>query len=150
MKRFAFNFILNLIIAIILTLACTIPLAAQTGSLRLEGIVWDPSGNPLPGAALTAIEDSSGLQSDTVSDSDGYYRFLALQPGKYTVTAKAKGLKDVVHRELFLFNPGSTQDNFSFEISAIDKEIGQERVLGRSIPILPLHFLRANWMLSRC
>ena len=124
MKRFAFNFILNLIIAIILTLACTIPLAAQTGSLRLEGIVWDPSGNPLPGAALTAIEDSSGLQSDTVSDSDGYYRFLALQPGKYTVTAKAKGLKDVVHRELFLFNPGSTQDNFSFEISAIDKEIG--------------------------
>jgi hypothetical protein len=122
--RFTFNSILSLIIAIIITAACVIPMVAQTGSLRLEGIIWDPSGNPLSGAELTAIEESTGQQSNTVSDSDGYYRFLALQPGKYTVTAKAKGFKDVVHRELYLFTPGSTQDNFGFEVSAIDKEIG--------------------------
>jgi hypothetical protein len=134
--RFTFNSILSLIIAIIITAACVIPMVAQTGSLRLEGIIWDPSGNPLSGAELTAIEESTGQQSNTVSDSDGYYRFLALQPGKYTVTAKAKGFKDVVHRELYLFTPGSTQDNFGFEVSAIDKEIGpgeNARVLDSNI-----------------
>jgi hypothetical protein len=103
---------------------CLPPLHAQTSSLRLEGIVWDPSGNPISGARMTAVDNDSGLVYDTESDSDGYYRFLALPPGVYTVTAKADGLRDVVHRNLYLHTPGGTQENFSFEVSAIDLDVG--------------------------
>ena len=100
------------------------PLMAQTGSIHLEGIVWDPSGNPLPGINLAAVEESTGQRIETVSDSDGYYRFMVLQPGIYTVTAKAAGFRDVVHRNIHLFVPGGFTDNISFEVSAIDNEIG--------------------------
>ena len=97
---------------------------AQTGSIHMEGIVWDPSGNPLPGINLTAVEENTGQRIETVSDSDGYYRFMVLQPGIYTVTAKATGFRDVVHRNIHLFVPGGFTNNISFEVSAIDNEIG--------------------------
>jgi hypothetical protein len=100
-----------------------VSLGAQTASIRLEGIVWNPSGEPLTGVILTAVEQQTGRQFQTVSDSDGYYRFLALQPGTYTVTAKAKEFKDVIHRNVVLFSPDTAIDNISFEVSTIDKEI---------------------------
>ena len=59
MNRFAPGFILGLIIAILIASPIAIPLGAQTGSIRLEGVVRDPSGNPLPNAVLTAVEESA-------------------------------------------------------------------------------------------
>jgi hypothetical protein len=96
---------------------------AQTASIRLEGITWNPSGDPIPGVILTAVENSTGRQHEAVSDTEGYYRFMVLPPGTYTVTAKAKEFKDVIHRGIVLFSPETITDNFSFEVSAIDKEI---------------------------
>jgi hypothetical protein len=84
--------------------------------------VWDPTGDALSGAVLTAVEEKSGRQSEAVSDSDGRYAFLGLQPGVYTVTVKAKGFKDVVHRNISVFTPGTISEDFSFEVSGIDKE----------------------------
>jgi hypothetical protein len=127
--RVSHNFILSLIIAILLASPIAIRLVAQTGSVRLEGTVRDPSGNPLPGSTLTAIEESSGYQSEAVSDASGCYGFPALPPGIYTVTAKAKDFKDVIHRRIFLFSPGDTVENFNFEVSEIDREIGPDQRL---------------------
>jgi hypothetical protein len=98
------------------------PAGAQTASVRLEGIVWDPTGEPLADVALTAVDEETGRKTETVSDSEGYYRFLALPPGIYTVTATAKGFKDVVHRSKRLYLPEVAVENFSFEVSAIEKE----------------------------
>ena len=123
MTRFTSPGFLSLIIAILVTSVFAIPLQAQSGSIRLEGIVWDPAGDPIAGAALAAVEENTGWQLETVSDSEGYYRFLALPPGTYTVTAKAKGFKDVIHRHIVLTSPDAIIDNISFEVSAIDKEI---------------------------
>jgi hypothetical protein len=127
--RLSHNFIASSIIAILIASVFAIPIKAQTGSMRLEGIVWDPSGNPLPDAQMSAVEATTGLQYETRSDRDGYYRYLVLPPGIYTVTAKAKGFKDVIHRSIFLYSAGSLSDNFTFEGSAIEKEIGpNERI----------------------
>jgi hypothetical protein len=110
-------------IAILLTSVFALTLGAQTASIRLEGIVWNPTGEPVSGAMLTAVEDTTGRQHETVSDSEGYYRFLALPPGTYTVTAKTKDFKDVIHRGIALYSPDSITENLSFEVSAIDKEV---------------------------
>jgi hypothetical protein len=115
--------IYSLTVAILLVSGFSIPLSAQSGSLRLEGTVWDPTGTSLAGAVLSAVEESTSRQAETVSDADGHYVFLSLQPGIYTVTAKSKGFKDVIHRSIPLFRPHSISEDFSFEVSAIDKEI---------------------------
>lgn len=115
--------IYTLTIAILIISVFAVPLLAQSGAIRLEGTVWDPAGVSLAGAALTAVEDKSGRQADTISEADGHYVFLALQPGVYTVTVKAKGFKDVTHRSVLLYSPGTVLQDFSFEVSAIDKEV---------------------------
>ena len=58
MNRFASPGTLSLIIAILLTSVFAAPLGAQTTSIRLEGIVWDPTGEPLSDVTLTAVESS--------------------------------------------------------------------------------------------
>ncbi len=99
------------------------PLGAQTASVRLEGITWNPSGDPISGVLLTAVENTTGRQHETVSDSEGYYRFLALPPGIYTITAKTKDFKDVIHRGIALYPPDTITENLTFEVSAIDKVV---------------------------
>ncbi len=103
-----------------------IPLEAQTGSIRLEGIVSDPTGNPLPNAVLTAVEENTDYEFEAVSDGEGHYGFPVLVPGIYTVTAESEDFRDVIHRRIFLFSPGSTVENFAFEVSEIDIEIGPD------------------------
>jgi hypothetical protein len=130
--RAATLFIYSLSIAILVISGFSIPLSAQSGSIRLEGSVWDPSGESLGGAILTAVEEYSGRQWSAVSEEDGRYIFLALQPGTYTVTAKAKGFKDVILRSIALFVPGTTSEDFSFEVSSIDKEVPQAELTRRN------------------
>jgi hypothetical protein len=121
--RIASPSILYFFIAILLTSVFAMPLGAQTASVRLEGITWNPSGDPISGVLLTAVENTTGRQHETVSDSEGYYRFLALPPGIYTITAKTKDFKDVIHRGIALYPPDTTTENLTFEVSAIDKEV---------------------------
>ncbi len=108
--------------AILLASVSPIPLGAQSTSVRLEGTVWDPSGNPLPGAVLTAVENDTGRESEAVSDEKGRYIFLSLQPGQYVVSVKSKAFKDVIQRNIFLLMPGTVQESFLFEVSAIAEE----------------------------
>jgi hypothetical protein len=126
--RFIYNCAVGIISAILITLAFSITLEAQTASIRLEGTVWDPAGNLLSGATLTAVEEERGFTAEVTSNEDGDYMFLALQPGTYTVTVKAKGFKDVVHYGLALIKPGVVEEIFTIEAAAVNVEASnQER-----------------------
>ena len=94
MVRITSNSIRTFIIATLLTMLF-IPgtIEAQSASARLTGIVWDPSDNPTAGVILTAVHEKTGWQNETVSDENGRYLFLALHPGFYTVSTRAKGFQ---------------------------------------------------------
>ena len=64
----------------------------QTGTLT--GTVADQSGAVLPGVTVTATGESViGGARTTVTDENGIYRFPALPPGTYTVSAELSGFK---------------------------------------------------------
>jgi hypothetical protein len=127
--RFASTSYFMVFIAILLTIVLAIPVGAQSTSICLEGTVWDPSNRTVPGATLAAVEQQTGRQYEAVSDANGEYRFLALQPGTYTVTVKAKDLKDVTLRNITLFTPGTITQDFAFEMSAVDKELAPHELM---------------------
>ncbi len=63
-------------------------LAAQTTG-SLSGLVLDPSGSLVPGAAVSLRQ---GASSRTVkTGTAGHYEFAGLKPGTYTVSAAAAG-----------------------------------------------------------
>jgi len=61
----------------------------QTGSI--EGIVRDQAGGVLPGALVSARNVSVGAAIELAADENGAFRFAALSPGSYDVTATLDG-----------------------------------------------------------
>lgn len=65
------------------------PAAAQETRGAIEGVVKDASGGVLPGATVEARSTAGTFTSTT--DANGTYRFPALTPGEYEITATLAG-----------------------------------------------------------
>jgi len=63
------------------------PATAQEQRASIEGAIRDSSGGVLPGVTVEARSPSLAGVESTVTDSSGTYRFPALRPGRYEVTA---------------------------------------------------------------
>jgi hypothetical protein len=64
---------------------------AQQATAGLQGRVIDEQSSVLPGVPVVARNQESGTLRQTVSSSDGTYRFLGLQPGLYQIEAELSG-----------------------------------------------------------
>lgn len=94
---------------------------AQSPSVTLHGVVADPSGAVIPGAAITLKK--TGMQPVTTkTDAMGGYEVKGLQPGTYTVSVAAKGFS-VVSREVEVTGEQNQKQDFALEISAQQAEI---------------------------
>ena len=78
---------------VLLLILCSLssPLFAQslTQAGNIRGTVTGSDGSTLPGVTVT-LSGGTGRQV-FVTDSDGEYRFLGLDPGTYTITAELSG-----------------------------------------------------------
>ena len=68
-----------------------LPVAAQEQRASIEGVVKDASGAVLPGVTVEAKNLSVGAVVNTTTDANGAYRFPALAPGNYEITAALQG-----------------------------------------------------------
>ena len=74
---------------------------AQTvSSGAITGIVTDPSGAAIAGAAITATEKGTGFKRSASTDSSGSYRFSLLPPGAYQLQFVASGFKKAIPQDL--------------------------------------------------
>ena len=64
---------------------------AQTVTGTITGEVTDPSGAVVSGAQVVAHNVSTGVDSPTTTNSDGFYRIQSLPIGHYEVTVQAPG-----------------------------------------------------------
>ncbi len=84
---------LGSLLVVVCALAASPLLAQTTGDI--DGVVSDGGGQPLPGVTVEA--KSAALQGvrTVVTDAAGRYRFPALPPGGYTVSASLSGFRKV-------------------------------------------------------
>src|SRR5919112_660371 len=75
-------------------LLSAVPLCAQEQTGSIQGTVKDSSCAVLPGVTVEARSPSLVGVSTAVTDADGVFRFPALPPGTYSVTAKLSGFAD--------------------------------------------------------
>jgi hypothetical protein len=76
---------------LVLCLSATTGAYAQEQAGSIQGVVHDTSGAILPGVTLEARSPSAVGVSTAVSDEHGSYRFPALPPGRYEITASLSG-----------------------------------------------------------
>ncbi|KAF0219040.1 MAG: ferrienterochelin and colicins outer membrane receptor, partial [bacterium] len=79
----------------ILSLSTTFLVNAQTGATTgtLVGIVKDRTTAVIAGAKVTARQVETNFTQEVVSQENGSYVFVQLQPGKYLVSAQAEGFQ---------------------------------------------------------
>lgn len=77
--------------AVLLAVLIASPVAAQEQRGSIQGQVRDASGAVLPGVTITAKGSSLPAGTTSVSDAGGFYRFPALPPGRYELTADLTG-----------------------------------------------------------
>jgi hypothetical protein len=65
--------------------------AAITGTI--SGTITDQTGAALPGVAVVALNQDTGIKQTVISDGKGFYSFSALNVGTYTVTATQTGFE---------------------------------------------------------
>ncbi len=64
---------------------------AQQLTGTISATVYDASGAVVPGATIVLKNADSGDTRRTVSDSEGYFTFTAVQPATYSIQVSAKG-----------------------------------------------------------
>jgi hypothetical protein len=77
------------------------PLQAQVTS-AIQGIVTDQQGLPIAGAEVVVRADAVGVEIKTITDADGGFGVVGLQPGTYTVSASHVGFVTKSYADLLL------------------------------------------------
>src|SRR5947209_1266991 len=83
------------VVVLLLVVLAALPVMAQT-TARVEGIVADASGSPIPGATVTSTNTGTNAQRTDVTDAQGHYTVTALPVGNYRISVELSGFKSQV------------------------------------------------------
>jgi hypothetical protein len=71
----------------------SLPVMAQSVTGSISGTVTDPSGNVIPGATVTLINEQTNSTRNLATNDEGRFNFAALQPGIYTLKVERQGFQ---------------------------------------------------------
>ena len=70
-----------------------IPSFAQQGTTAVVGDVTDPQGAAINGAKVIIADDTMSVTRTVLTDEQGQFQFLSLQPGTYVLRVESMGFK---------------------------------------------------------
>ena len=85
----------KLLISLCLGCIC-VPLFAQFETSEVLGTIRDQKNDVIPKAAVSLLNQDTGIVARTTTDDGGNYDFPQVKPGRYTVTAEANGFSKAV------------------------------------------------------
>ncbi len=106
-----------------LTAALSVALAYGQAGARLEGIVRDASQAVIPGVTVTASNEATGISTTGISNETGFYVFVSLPPGSYTLTSELQGFKRYVNTGIQLTVGATVTINITLETGEITTEV---------------------------
>lgn len=98
---------------------------AQPQEIRatITGVVTDPSGAGIAGAAVSARNTNTNLLVTTNSGADGGYTLPKLPPGQYELSAEAKGFRKFIRTGIALAVADTARVDLRLEIGAVADSI---------------------------
>ena len=77
---------------------------------QIEGMVADQKNTGIANVIIIAIDSTSKVIDTVRSDKRGGYAFKKLQPGKYSIEAKATGFQTAVYKNIQVGIPSEGMD----------------------------------------
>jgi len=109
-------------------LACVFLLAlaaafGQIGTSTLTGRVTDPTGAVVPGVAVTVVQVGTNFTFKAVTNSEGLYRVLSLQPGMYRLTFESAGFRRLVRENVELRTSDTLAIDAALEVGNVAESV---------------------------
>ncbi len=123
------------LIAVCVVASASVGLAQGVTTGALAGVVTDPNGTPLRGAAVEAELLTTGARYKTTTDESGRFKFVHTRVGgPYQVTVAIEGLQTREVGNLFVTLGEVTNISVTMSLEAAHGEV---EVVGRSVLISP-------------
>jgi hypothetical protein len=125
MKRQSFpamKIALTLGVLLIITTAASSAFG-QTGTSTVNGTVADPQGNVVPGASVTLTNVSRNFTRTQRTGDTGRFTFTSVPPGRYQVSAEAKGFKKAIITDVNALVDKPTDLSVSLEVGAVSESV---------------------------
>ncbi|HEU4386162.1 MAG TPA: carboxypeptidase regulatory-like domain-containing protein, partial [Blastocatellia bacterium] len=105
-------------------------LAAQSAAAQtqittgvIQGTVLDPQGAAVVGAAVEVRNLDTNYSARSNSDADGWFIFLQLPPGRYTVTVSKQGFATLIQEKLSLTVGQAITLPINMKVSQVEEKI---------------------------
>lgn len=103
---------------------CSAALAlAQSTSGTLVGTVTDSSGAVVPGAKVTAINEGTGIRTETSSNQNGDYVVPNLPAGNYTIRVEFEGFRTFQAKNIELLLNRTVRTDIRLEPGGMEQSI---------------------------
>lgn len=93
--------------------------AQDLDNVTITGRVLDPNGALIPGATIEAILLRTGATRTTVTDDEGRYRIIQLEPGVYNLRASFSGFAPQEKQELNFIAGKNVQLDFTLVLQGL-------------------------------
>src|SRR5262249_12321537 len=111
------------VLCLCLLLLTATAIFAQNSAGSLSGAVTDAHGAALAKAKVTAKQDSTGRQFETVTTSEGLYAFPNLDVGSYTLTVELPGFKKLTWPNVIISISNRTVADLKLEVGDVSQTV---------------------------
>ena len=105
----------------LILLCATVALASITGTI--SGIVTDPAGALISGADVSATNVLTGVVHTVKTDAKGFYSFLALPIGTYTISVHYEGFKDFQQKQIVIDANSALRVDATQQVGAVQQHV---------------------------
>src|SRR5579872_152247 len=91
----------------------------QTDTATITGIVTDPSGAAVPGAAVEATDRATGLKYRETTNASGVYSVTALPVGVYNLSVTRPGFQTIERSEVALHAGDRARIDLQLQVGAV-------------------------------
>ena len=97
--------------------------AAQTSMGAVNGTVTDSTGALVPGATVTLVSEATNVQSVRQTNQSGYFIFVNVRPGAYTLTVELAGMKTARVSGFVVSVNQTVTHNIGLEVGAVSEVV---------------------------
>jgi hypothetical protein len=108
---------------LLLMLLAIAPITSAQGTGNISGYVRDSSGAALPNTSVSAVMTEQAVTRTTQTDAEGFYNFVALLPGHYTITFEATGFQRTVRSNVELTVAQNVRADAQLTVGKVETQV---------------------------
>src|SRR6185369_15290334 len=101
---------------------------AQTGQGIIVGLVTDSTSAVVTGASVTARNPETGFTYTALTNEEGLYRILYVNPGAYEIAYEARGFNKVIRRNILVRSTETARVDLMLEVGGVVESVDVKAV----------------------